>query len=115
MKKKKECGCKKSKYREMMGVSECFENTADGLSIFESYKFQTNKPFKVTFNEDIEVSFKKINEAEESKKFTKKDKAQKEAMVLKLKGKMGDLKKKYGKRAKGVMHAIAAKHAKKTP
>lgn len=115
MKKKKGCGCQESKYRKMMDIPECFNNKTDGISIFEAYKFQASKPFKVTFNEDIEVSFKTLSEQKKPKKLTNRDKAQKEEMVGKLKGKMGEFKKKYGKRAKGVMYAVATKHAKKTP
>ncbi len=114
MKDKKDCGCSKcKKYRKMMGVSECFENKTDSMSIFEAITFQRNKPFKVTFNEGLNVQWSNI--PLEEKKLTKKDVAQKEEMVKKLKGKMGDFKERYGKRAKGVMYAVATKHAKKTP
>ena len=117
MKEEKGCGCTKcKKFRKMMGVSECFGNKTDSISVFESVNFQKNKPFKVTFNEDIDVTWVKNSLSEEkSKKLTKKDVKQKETMVKKLKGKMGDFKKRYGKRAKGVMYAVATKHAKKTP
>lgn len=117
MNDKPKCGCDKcKKYRKMMDIPECFTNKADALGVFEAYTFQKNKPFKVTFNEDIDVTWAKNSLSEEkSKKLTKRDVKQKETMVKKLKGKMGDFKKKYGKRAKGVMYAVATKHAKKTP
>jgi len=115
MKKKKEdCGCTKcSKVRKMMGVSECFKNKSKGIGILEAYNFQKNKPFKVTFNEGVDVRWGKQDLQE--KKLTNKDKKQKEEMVMKLKGKMGEFKKKYGKRAKGVMYATATKYAKEKP
>lgn len=118
MNDKKPCGCKKcEKYRKLMKVSECFGNKTDALEVFEAYTFQKNKPFKVTFNEGIDVSWQKqqLDEQKKPKKLTKKDKMQKETMVKKLKGKMGEFKKKYGERAKGVMYAVATKYAKKTP
>lgn len=119
MKKKQGCGCDKcSKTRkEVLETRESFKNKVDALGIFEAFTFQKNKPFKVTFNEDVEVTWTKqhLEEAEKPKKLTKRDVKQKEEMVMKLKGKMGNFKKKYGKRAKGVMYAVATKHAKKTP
>jgi hypothetical protein len=116
MKHKKDCGCKHGKHektRKMLKVESCFDNKTDGMGIFEAYKFQKNKPFKVTFDEGVNVHLGKQELVE--KKLTKKDKAQKEEMVMKLKKNMGNLKKKYGNRAKGVMYAIATKYAKKKP
>jgi hypothetical protein len=118
MKDEKPCGCKKCKeYRKLMKVSECFGNKTNTLGVFEAYTFQKNKPFKVTFNEGLNVSWEKqqLDEAEKPKKLTKRDTMQKEKMVKSLKGRMGEFKKRYGKRAKGVMYAVATKYAKKTP
>lgn len=117
MNKKNGCGCEKSaKVRaEILQTKECFNSDLDAVGIFEAHKFQQNKPFKVTFNEEIDVTWGK--ESLQEKKLTPRDKMQKEKMVKKLKekGTMENLKKKYGKRAKGVAYAIATKHAKETP
>lgn len=119
MKDKKPCGCTKCKeYRKLMGVSECFGNKTDSLGIFEAYSFQKNKPFKVTFNEGLNVKWGNSSKAEnlEEKTLTKKDVKQKEQMAKKLKPKMKEFVKRYGKeRAKGVMYAVATKYAKKKP
>lgn len=121
MKKSKSCGCKKTSdvRKKVLMTKECFESELNSLSAFGSHKFQQNKPFKVTFNEDINVSLGKsyLTEKEKPKKLTKRDEMQKEKMVKKLKekGSMAKLKKKYGNRAKAVAYAIATKHAKKTP
>lgn len=117
MNDKPKCGCERcKKYRKMVGVSECFGNKTDAIGIFEAYTFQKNKPFKVTFNEGVDVTWNlhDINE-QKSKKLTPRDVKQKEEMVMKLKKKMGDFTERYGKRAKGVMYAVATKHAKETP
>lgn len=117
MNDKPKCGCERcKKYRKMVGVSECFSNKTDAIGIFEAYTFQKNKPFKVTFNEGVDVTwnFREVNE-QKSKKLTERDVEQKEEMVKKLKDKMSDFTERYGKRAKGVMYAVATKHAKETP
>lgn len=116
MKKKKECGCKDNKYRGMKvkGMRECYNNKTNELGLFEAYSFQQNKPFRVSFNEDIDVDWKNKENLQE-KKLTKKDVKQREEMVMKLKKNMKGMKEKYGKRAKGVMYAIATNYAKKKP
>lgn len=54
------CGCTKcKKFRKMMRVSECFGNKTDSISVLEAVNFQRNKPFKVTFNEGINVEWNK--------------------------------------------------------
>lgn len=117
MKKKNGCGCKKcAEVREnILMTKECFNSDLNVMGIFEAHKFKQNKPFKITFNETIDVAWGK--ESLQEKKLTPRDKMQKEKMVKKLKekGTMENLKKKYGKRAKGVAYAIATKHAKETP
>jgi hypothetical protein len=117
MKKKKDCGCGKTKkYRKMMGVSECFGSKTDALSIVELLDFQKNKPFKVSFNEGITVSWE--NENLQEKTLTPKDKMQKEKFMKDMKKKdvLNKLKKKYGeKKGKAVAYAMATNKAKKTP
>lgn len=117
MKHEKDCGCKKcGKVRtKILDTKESFNSELDVMAIFEAHKFQQNKPFKITFNEGIDVAWGK--ESLQEKKLTPRDKMQKEKMVKKLKKKdtMKDLKKKYGKRAKAVAYAIATKQAKETP
>jgi hypothetical protein len=108
-KNKKGCGCEKCKWMKKNSYAENF----DAKNLYDSIMFRSKKPFKVSFSEGIDVSWGKeqLNE----KKLTKKDKKQKEEMVMKLKGKMKDFKGRYGKRAKQVIYATATKHAKKKP
>jgi hypothetical protein len=117
MKHETSCGCKKcgNVRKKILQTRESFNSELDVMGIFEAHKFQKAKPFKVTFNEGLDVIWGK--ESLQEKKLTPRDKMQKEKMVMKLKKKdaMKDLKKKYGKRAKAVAYAIATKHAKETP
>lgn len=134
------CGGKGKKYREIMKIKECFCSEFDPVNIVNSLAFSSKKPFKVSFNEGLSVKWnnKLISEendkkpeakkegnkepktkkepkkeSKKEKKLTPRDKKQKKEFVEKMKGKMGGLRKKYGKRAEGVMHAIATKQAKK--
>jgi trehalose/maltose hydrolase-like predicted phosphorylase len=113
MNDKPKCGCEKcKKYRKMAGIAECFENKANALGIFEAYTFQKNKPFKVTFNEDINVTWNSLSEKTE---MTEKDVKQKGEYMDILKAKMPEFKKRYGKKALDVMGGVAAKQAIRTP
>lgn len=110
MKEEKDCGCTKcKKFRKMMGVSECFGNKTDSISIFESMKFQGKKPFKVTFNEGINVEWKKLNE---QKHMSSSEKSERERIVKGMKKSDGeDFEKRYPGRGKEVMYATATKRA----
>jgi hypothetical protein len=118
MKKKKDCGCTKCmKVRgEVLETRECFKSELDVIGLFEAHNFQKNKPFKVTFNEGLDVAWGKQHL--EEKKLTPRDKKQKEEAVkdFKKKGVVKNLKKKYGdKRGEAVAYALATNKAKKTP
>jgi hypothetical protein len=104
------CGCTKcKKFRKMMGVSECFGNKTDSIGLFEAINFQKNKPFKVTFNEGINVEWKKLNEAEQ---MTSGEKSEREKIVKSMKKDNGeDFEKRYPGRGKQVMYATATKRA----
>ena len=133
------CGGKGKKYREMMKIKECFCSQFDPVNIVNSLAFNSKKPFKVSFNEGLSVKWNNTliseednknpfdkksepkkkkdpqKESSKEKKLTPRDKKQKKEFVEKMKGKMGGMRKKYGKKAEGVMHAIATKEAKKKP
>ena len=117
----KSCGGKGKKYRKLMGIKECFCSELDPMNVINALNFKSSKPFKVSFNEGIEVSWKNNLISEEKadkkegkpKKLTPRDKKQKEEFLNKLK--TSEFKKRYGERAKGVMHAVATKEAKKKP
>lgn len=110
MNDKPKCGCERcKKYRKMVGVSECFGNKTDAIGIFEAYTFQKNKPFKVTFNEDINVTWKKMDE---EKHLTGGEKKERERIVKGMKKSDGeDFEKRYPGRGKEVMYATATKMA----
>jgi hypothetical protein len=120
-KDKKECSfCKHAKK-----VRESYERQGSVDDYIKEMMFAKTKPFKVSFNENLQVSFsnKELNE-QKSKKLTPKDKKQKEEAVKSLKKKMPYLKKKYAKgktgeaaenRAKSALYGIATKMAKKKP
>jgi hypothetical protein len=110
MNDKPKCGCEKcKKYRKMAGIAECFENKANALGIFEAYTFQKNKPFKVTFNEDINVTW---NSVSEEKDMTSPEKKERERIVKGMKKENGkDFEKRYPGRGKEVMYATATKLA----
>lgn len=116
---KKSCSGKGKKYRELMGIKECLCSEMDPVKIVNAMNFSSKKPFRVSFEEDISVSWNKNTLSEEDKKEPKKltprDKMQKKEAVKKLEGKMGEFKKRYGKKAEGIIHAKATKEAKKKP
>lgn len=115
----KSCSGKGTKYRKLMGIKECLCSEMNPVGIVNALNFKSKKPFKISFQEDISISWNKNvlseEDKKEPKKLTSKDKKQKKEVVQKLEGKMKDFKKRYGKRAKGVINAIATEQAKKKP
>lgn len=115
----KSCSGKGKKYRELMGIKECLCSEIDPVKAVNALNFSSKKPFKVSFEEEISVSWDKniISEEDkkEPKKLTPRDKMQKKQAVKKLEGKMGEFKKRYGKKAEGIIHAKATEEAKKKP
>jgi hypothetical protein len=102
--------------KKVLETKECFGNELNVMGLFEAHNFQKNKPFKVTFNEGLDVTWGKQHL--EEKKLTPRDKKQKEDAVkeFKKKGLMNKLKKEYGsKRGQAVAYALATNKAKKTP
>ena len=95
-----------------MGVSECFENKTDTIAVFEALNFQKNKPFKVTFNEGVNVEWKKL---EEKTQFTAKDRKQQGDYIDILNKKRKDFVARYGENADEVIAGTAAKLAKRAP
>ena len=111
-KKKSDCGCKHKAIREMLGSRACFENQQNS-DIFEVHNFQKSKPFKVSFKEDLNVAWNPV--PIEEKKMTELDMKQKHDRAEELKPHMAELIDRYGKRGRGILHAIATKYALETP
>lgn len=111
-KKKSSCGCKHETIREMLGSRLCFENQTKS-DIFEMHNFNKSKPFKVTFKEDIDVTWNPTSL--EEKTMTARDMEQKHERAEELMPHMKELVAQYGKRGKGILHAIATKYALETP
>lgn len=120
MKKDKKKECSFCKHAKKMRESYARKGTID--QYLKEMSIANSKPFKVSFNEEIVVKFKK--DMLEEAKLTKKDKKQRHEVAKSLKKKMPYLKKKYAKgmkgekaekRAKSAVYGIATKVAKKKP